>query len=167
MRLPPNYYYGSDGSKTPSFHGTTKETVDQKHKNNGRYYSPEGCEYYSCIYCENDKRINNLHKDRTLHARPLMQIDHIVPFSIIINNIDKYYSISDYIMLSNLGYVPRIDIGSGGGWDSTNSLHLSLLYNDIDNLHLACTAHNQDKGNTLEYLGLPPNYLRNMIYPNP
>ncbi|HEX4917382.1 MAG TPA: hypothetical protein VFV43_05750 [Limnobacter sp.] len=96
-----------------------------------------------------------------------MQIDHIVPFSIVQSNISQYYSEDDYRQLALLGFVPNPDFAPSSGWNNKDPLQLTLLYNDIDNLHLSCTAHNQEKGNTLHYLGLTPTYLQHTVYPNP
>ncbi len=167
MRLPPNYYYGSDGPKTPSFFGTTRETVESKQRNNHGIQIVGDLVFYQCIYCKHDSRLNPLMPTRGLHPRELMQIDHIIPFSIIQANIARYYSEENYRQLALQGFVPNPDFGNSAGWNNKDPLQLTLLYNDIDNLHLTCTAHNQEKGNTVNYLGLSPSYLQQTVYPNP
>ncbi|HEX4878413.1 MAG TPA: hypothetical protein VFV39_01080 [Limnobacter sp.] len=167
MRLPPDYYYGSIGSKTPAFFGTTRETVEIKHRNNHGLQLVNGSSFYRCIYCQHDPRLQTLMPQRGLHPRELMQIDHIVPFSVIQGNITAYYTQEDYLQLARHGFLPNPDVGKSAGWNNKDLLQLTLLYNDIDNLHLTCTAHNQEKGNTLHYLNLSPAYLRQTVYPNP
>ncbi|MCQ8897217.1 hypothetical protein NQT62_12305 [Limnobacter humi] len=167
MRLPPNYYYGSDGPRTPAFFGTTAETVEAKHLHNAGTQAVGKQVFYRCIYCQHDPRLQSLMPSRGLHPRELMQIDHIVPFSIIQSHVTAYYTEDDYRQLALQGFVPNPDFGMATGWNNTDPLQLALLYNDIDNLHLSCTAHNQEKGNTLDYLGLSAQFLRQSVYPNP
>lgn len=167
MRLPPNYYYGGVGGNSPAFQGTTVDTVKQKMANNNRVQAINGVVCFHCPYCQVDPTLQGLHVHRQWHPEHLCQIDHIVPFAVVVGNVGAYYTLADYQVLANHGYVPQPGFGgAGGGWNVNDLLQRTILYNDIDNLHVTCTGHNQQKSNQVVYLGQTAAQIR-LLYPNP
>jgi len=47
-----------------------------------------------------------------------------------------------------------------------DAMQREILYNDVDNLHVICSGHMQDKRDQINYLGLMPRQIQQM-YPAP
>ena len=108
---------------------------------------------YQCAYCVADPKIMTM--DACWHQRESTQIDHIVPFSSIRNSAMYNRHIQDFI---NAGVAPFGSVAIN--W--ANPQHVQIIYNDLDNLHVVCTAHNSNshKGsseifNTKMMMGIP------------
>lgn len=168
LRLPNGYQYGGVGQATPTFQPPTRNEVKTKMINNGRrVLVHQGVEYFHCIYCQLDPRLQGLNIHRQYHPESLCQIDHIVPFAVVLQNVHNYYTPADYQQLALRGFVANPGLGQApASWDMRNLLQRAVLYNDIDNLHIVCTGHNQEKGDQLNYLGQTPAQIR-AYYPRP
>lgn len=172
LQLPPNYLYGGAATGKPVFHGTTVQTVLQNMSRCGRLTRHEGSDYYRCIYCDHDPTVRRLGERSCYHPPHLIQIDHIVPFALIVKAPNSYYGEDSYQIAAKVGltaafgFDPRSSAQRGPGnnamdiepkvfaWDMKEPGHKAVLYNDINNLHAVCAGHNQHKGGQDNYLGL-------------
>lgn len=168
LRLPGGYQYGGAGQENATFQGPTRDEVKAKMRNNGRLVLTHNrVDYFRCIYCQLDPRLQGMHPDRQVHPESLCQVDHIVPFAQVLRNVHQYYTPNDYQRVVFTGVVPNPTLSRVPvGWNMADPVQRTILYNDIDNLHIVCTGHNQEKGDQLNYLGQTYQQIR-AGYPNP
>lgn len=93
-------------------------------------------DYYRCPYCEMDARVQT--NNGALHVREHTQIDHKIPFSRILNT-NAYDA-----------YIPQFITAGLAAWGATavnwnDPAQVQVIYNDLDNLWITCTNHNQEK----------------------
>ncbi|WP_375738029.1 hypothetical protein [Pseudomonas boanensis] len=154
MRLSKDFYWVGEGGKSgPTFFGTTKKTLEQKMMANGRVKIHSDQPYFRCIYCDLDNSLSGLGESRRFHPAHLVQFDHITPWASIVSNFGAYYGSEDKEYLIQLGHIANPAFGSPDAWSLSNLKVRDLLYNDLDNLHIVCTGHNQNKANQEVYLG--------------
>lgn len=136
MRLAKNIaLFGSP--ETPYFE---KETVDWIYLNTPvvtqQNFFGQTNRYYTCPYCVMDARIQT--HQGTLHVKEHTQIDHKKPFSLIVNTNAYDAEINNFI---GSGHSP---IGATK-IDWNDLAQVQVIYNDLDNLWITCTTHNQEK----------------------
>ena len=166
LRLPPNYRYAGTGGDAPSYFATTIETVKEKMANNGRARHHSKTRYFYCIYCQFDSALRGFHVDRQWHPEHLIRVDHIFPFSAVIQHVNTCYTEADYQRMVDDGFLPQTEPGCHAGWNMNDAMQREILYNDVDNLHVICSGHMQDKRDQINYLGLMPRQIQQM-YPAP
>lgn len=92
--------------------------------------------YYRCPYCEMDARI--LTNNGSLHVKEHTQIDHKIPFSRLMNTNSYDAHVAAFITHGFAAWgVTAVD------WNDL--AQVQLIYNDLDNLWITCTNHNQEK----------------------
>ena len=145
---------------------TTKKAVKQKMQQKGylSYDKKRKICLCRCIYCMNDTWTKE-NDERQWHPLKLCQYDHIIPFSQIVQN-RKDFGYEDCIKFQN-DQVIFESLSNNNNYNSgfpdmgelflinyNPNLYFKVIYNDVDNLHIICTGHNQDKKNQLKYCGV-------------
>jgi hypothetical protein len=122
---------------TPSFENETELRVEYESEKKIAYDSfGRSVTLYRCKYCVADSTIT--HDDATWHPGNLMQIDHIRPFATIKNTRQYDHLI---VELKRYGIAPIDAVHIDWG----DFQQVQIIYNDLDNLQLVCTGHNQHK----------------------
>ena len=143
-----------------NFTQKTKDAVEQKMELLGYSRKINETQFFRCIYCVHDNTKNN--ECCQWHPLHLCQYDHIIPFSQILNNPETYYSNQLEMKNGNLKFkdlqkaknAESPDIGELFFLSYKPNLYFKAIYNDVDNLHIICAGHNQNKKNQLNYLGI-------------